>query len=464
MKKILCTVIALLFLACGCSSANNTTHDTPDTVLIDDGGVFHVITETRTSVSERVNRPKQFSSGSSYDDLIFYDVSRDAANDSLSKDAAWRDEALARIDEVRKGDFSIIVLDSSGNPIKDVPIKIEMYEHEFEWGTAVNQNVLHNETLLYNVARLFNSAVLENELKWAVYESNPERPKQMIELLNSVGIGKVRGHCLVWDRNRRQNDTSVPAALPALYSDREAMTERIRAHIKEIMTDMDGLVTEWDVLNEACNNTTMQDIYGRELIKEWFDMAMEYGYRNTLYYNDFKINQELFELLDKMEELGVIYDGIGIQSHYSSAKNINDVYKFYTRLAEYGKELKVTEYDFATDDPILQAEFTRDIMILTFSVEEFKGFYLWGISGGSGNRYVCYDGKWNPRPALEQMEDLIYNKWMTRTSTVTDGNGEAEFNGFYGSYKISATVGNTQMTVLVDCHKGDENTIYINMP
>jgi hypothetical protein len=62
------------------------------------------------------------------------------------------------------------------------------------------------------------------------------------------------------------------------------------------------------------------------------------------------------------------------------------------------------------------------------------------------------------------MEDLIYNKWMTRTSTVTDGNGEAEFNGFYGSYKISATVGNTQMTVLVDCHKGDENTIYINMP
>ena len=383
---------------------------------------------------------------------------------SLSKDAEWRAEALQRIEDVRKGPINVVVVDCWGTPLPNVKVDIEMYEHEFEWGMGVNQNFLRNPKAQEAVAKYFNAAVLENELKWTMYENNPERPKNIINKLNELGITTVRGHCLVWDRDMRKNDTSVPADLPGLYNDREAMTERIRSHIEEIMTDMDGLIVDWDVLNEACNNTTMQDIYGRELIKEWFDMALDYGGDTNLYYNDFMTSGQLFDLLDEMNELGVVYDGIGIQSHYSSPKDMNDIYDFYKKLASYGKDLKITEYDFATSDELLQAEFTRDLMILAFSVEEFKGFYHWGLSGGDGNRYVCFDNNYNPRPALEQIEDLIYNKWMTRDTARTDNYGSVSFDGFYGSYKITATARDTKKTVLVDCHKGENNIIYIEIP
>ena len=393
-----------------------------------------------------------------------FPISLGASAPSLAKDAEWRNDALERIEEVRKGPINVIVVDCWGTPLPNVKVDIEMYEHEFEWGMGVNQNFLHNTKAQDAVAKYFNSAVLENELKWTLYETDPERPKKIIELLNELGIGIVRGHCLVWDRNRRTNDTSVPADLPELYGDRAAMTERIRSHIEEIMTDMDGLITDWDVLNEACNNTTMQDIYGRELIKEWFDMALEYGGDTNLYYNDFMMSGQLFDLLDTMNETGVVYDGIGVQSHYSSPKDMNEIYDFYKKLASYGKDLKVTEFDFATGDELLQDEFTRDLMILTFSIEEFKGFYHWGLSGGDGNRYVCFDKNYNPRPALEQIEDLIYNKWMTRESTRTDGYGTAEVEGFYGSYKITATARGTKKTVYVDCHKGENNIVYIEIP
>lgn len=381
-----------------------------------------------------------------------------------SSDAAWREEALERIDEVRKGDVKVVVTDSNGNPISGAKTEIEMYEHEFEWGTAVSSGGLSNPKMLDAVGSLFNAAVLENELKWSMYEQNTQRPINMIKKLNELGIYTVRGHCLVWDRNRRTNDTSVPEDLPTLYNDKDKLFDRIESHIFEIMGNMDGYITEWDVLNEACNNTTMQNIYGRELIKEWFAIARDTGIDADLYYNDFKTNDELFALLDKMEQMGVDYDGIGVQSHYSGNTTVTDIDNFYKKLSSYGKKLKVTEYDFQTDDPIRQAEFTRDLMILTFSYDAFEGFYLWGIKGGDGNRYVCYDNSWNPRPALEQMQDLIYNKWMTRDSGRTDANGVAEFEGFYGSYKISVIANGVKKTVLVDCHKGSDNTILIEIP
>lgn len=381
-----------------------------------------------------------------------------------SSDAAWREEALERIDEVRKGDVKVVVTDSNGNPISGAKTEIEMYEHEFEWGTAVSSGGLSNPKILDAVGSLFNAAVLENELKWSMYEQNTQRPINMIKKLNELGIYTVRGHCLVWDRNRRTNDTSVPEDLPTLYNDKDKLFDRIESHIFEIMGNMDGYITEWDVLNEACNNTTMQNIYGRELIKEWFAIARDTGIDADLYYNDFKTNDELFALLDKMEQMGVDYDGIGVQSHYSGNTTVTDIDNFYKKLSSYGKKLKVTEYDFQTDDPIRQAEFTRDLMILTFSYDAFEGFYLWGIKGGDGNRYVCYDNSWNPRPALEQMQDLIYNKWMTRDSGRTDANGVAEFEGFYGSYKISVIANGVKKTVLVDCHKGSDNTILIEIP
>ena len=62
------------------------------------------------------------------------------------------------------------------------------------------------------------------------------------------------------------------------------------------------------------------------------------------------------------------------------------------------------------------------------------------------------------------MKDLIYNKWMTKESSRTDKNGVAEFDGFYGSYKISVIANGVKKTVWVDCHKSQDNTVLVEMP
>lgn len=384
-------------------------------------------------------------------------------NPDLLRGAKWREEAFKRIEDIRKGDFNIVVTDTDGNPIEGAEVDIEMFEHEFEWGCAVNKNTALNSDKLSKISSIFNSAVLENDLKWARYEQNPQLSADIIAALSDAGIDTVRGHCLIWDRVRKDNDTSVPEDLPGLYDDREAMTERIRAHINQMLTEVDG-IAEWDVLNEACKNTVMQDKHGKELIAEWFSMAREADPDMKLYYNDYTTSSKIFALLNSMEKMGVDYDGIGIQSHYSSVPDMDDLISFYERLSKYGKEIKITEYDFACEDPLLQASFTRDLMILAFSHDAIEGFYLWGFFGGEGEKYVGYDKDGNPRPALTQIEDLIYNKWWTEEEGKTDSDGRLSFNGYYGSYNISVTANGTKKIVSLDCFSDSDREIRVVMP
>ena len=42
----------------------------------------------------------------------------------------------------------------------------------------------------------------------------------------------------------------------------------------------------------------------------------------------------------------------------------------------------------------------------------------------------------SPKPAYFKMKELLTEKWHTEASLVTNENGEADFRGFFGNYKI----------------------------
>lgn len=390
---------------------------------------------------------------------------------TLEKDAEWRKEAWDRIQKIRKGDIKVIVNDSEGNPVSNAKVDVNMYEHEFNFGAAVNPGVSTDVKQASVVQKNFNSIVPENNTKWVTYENDPAKTKEMLKKLSELGIKNMRGHVLMWDRDYINKDyvenTAIPKELWELEKSgtKIEIQSYIKNHIDEITSDLSEYVSEWDTLNEACTNRYLQNKYGDAIVKEWFDMAREaLGKDAKLYYNDFKTNDELFNQLDKMVKNNVDFDGIGLQSHYSSVVDLEDVIALYDKLDEkYGKRLKVTEYDFATTDPILQANYTRDILIASFAQESVDGFIMWGYKGGTGGRYVMYDDNWNEKPGLSVWQDLIYNKWWTSESGSTSQDGSFATRGFYGDYDITVTADGKTKTVSVPCHKNNDNTITITL-
>jgi uncharacterized repeat protein (TIGR02059 family) len=70
-------------------------------------------------------------------------------NFSLNGQTAWYNSAQSRIDTLRKGNFTIKVLDSTGFGVRD-SIKIIHKKHEFPWGTAYDLNANSNSGTTYS--------------------------------------------------------------------------------------------------------------------------------------------------------------------------------------------------------------------------------------------------------------------------------------------------------------------------
>ena len=174
----------------------------------------------------------------------------------LEKDAAWRREAWDRIEKIRKGDFKVIVKDKDGNVVPDAKVEFNMYEHEFEFGTAVNDLILKDERYKQVVQTNFNTAVSESNTKWAQYEKDKDHARNMLQTAKDIGIKNLRGHVLMWDRADVKDgwvdNTCIPKYLRDVYDDKDKVQSLVKEHIDSITGELKDLIPdEWDVMNEA---------------------------------------------------------------------------------------------------------------------------------------------------------------------------------------------------------------------
>lgn len=377
-----------------------------------------------------------------------------------SPDAPWRREALARIEQIRKGDLAVAVTDSAGRPVPGARVTIEMKQHHFEFGTAVPFSLLMDESPDRESYRnalfsIFNAVGPENDLKWPAWagdgKSTRERTLAALHWLKERGV-PVRGHVFIWPGAKR-----LPKEIVALLgTERQSeIPSRILAHIREISAATAGLVAEWDVLNEPFSHHQLMDLFGREIMADWFKTAREaVGPGVPLYFNDWG-NHDLagdpahlkhfIETARFILANGGPIDGLGLQCHIGGVPPSPET--LLATLDHYQKELglpvRVTEFDFTTDDPQLHADYTRDFLIAYFSHPLTAGIQFWGFWEKSHWRpqAALFDKNWKETPAGAATRTLLRETWWTRAAGETDSAGRYATRGFYGRYIVRATLG-----------------------
>ncbi len=395
---------------------------------------------------------------------------------------AWRDEALKRIERIRKGDMKIIVKDSAGNPVPGADVKVDMIETEFNWGTAIGTGVLGgsatNDKYMANIAKYFNSAVYETEHKWARYEQDPQLAMDMYDALVAHGVKNIRGHCLMADnsygKGMEPGTTTLPDDVIALAGDKQALSKRIQEHFYDEVGAFKGKLTDWDVINEQASifgtgQGRYTSILGEDAVLDWFKWAREADPDVDLYVNetnivgvdDLQLNNYC-KFIEYLIDNNVDFDGIGVEGHFGTVCNPERFYQQIDRLAQYGKHIKITEFDtnFGGERA---AGFTRDIMIAAFSHESVNGFLMWGFWDGAHwlKSAPLFYQDWTMKESGKQYVDLVYNKWWTREAGTSDADGTYSLRGFYGDYEICASKDGKTKTVIATVTKGADNTIEI---
>jgi GH35 family endo-1,4-beta-xylanase/peptidoglycan/xylan/chitin deacetylase (PgdA/CDA1 family) len=372
-------------------------------------------------------------------------------------DAAWRQEALARIEQVRKSNFVIEARDASGQPVGGYTVRVEQVRSAFQFGSALQFKRLLSdkpEDAKYrDVAKeLFNAASPENDLKWYAWIGEDARTATHAQVFAALrwlrGSGfHVRGHVLVWpgwknlpDAVRKLKGTKQQAQIPAM----------VTAHIADITAATREWVQEWDVLNEPFDNHDLMALFGNDVMLDWFKAAAASAAPGApLYLNDYSNHDlladrphcmEFFRVAKFLQSKGAPLGGFGLQGHISAQPNppIN-VLATLQVYSELKLPIRITEFDVDTDDEQLQADYTRDFLILAYSHPSVVGVQHWGFwqSAHWRPKSAMFRADWSEKPSAKIYRDLVLNQWRTRLQGTAGAKGKVAGRGFHGDYVVT---------------------------
>jgi len=389
-------------------------------------------------------------------------------------DAPWREAALKRIDEHRKGELSVRVTDASGKPVPHANVHITLRRHAFGFGSAVTvEHLLGNsiDARRYRqvVERYFNTAVFENDMKWPENYDAP-RPglDDALDWLIQRNI-RVRGHNLIWPSWKW-----LPAPLREFKSNPSELRARTHLRIVQAVARHRGKLEHWDVVNEPYSERDLMELLGDQVMVEWFQLAKQTDPACQMYLNDYGIfdggsdsphRKHFYETIRWLKERGAPIDGIGIQSHFGALPAPPDrMLAVLDQFSQFGLPIESTELSLNMLDRELQADFMRDYLIALFSHPNVHGVMLWGFWEGRHWRpdAALFDADWTPRPAARAWIDLVHKEWKTDVTVAADEHGVARVRGFCGHYDVRASAGSLSACAPVWLEKsGSQMTVVV---
>ncbi len=206
----------------------------------------------------------------------------------------------------------------------------------------------------------FNAIVAEDIMK-----SENIHPKENKYVWNKadefVKFGEDRGmfivgHCLIWHSQLAKwfcydNNHNLV--------NKEVLKQRMRNHIRTIVSRYKGRINGWDVVNEAIEDdgsyrrSPFYQILGEEYIPLAFQYAHEADPTAELYYNDYGMDNPrrraaVIKMVKQMQERGIQIDGIGMQGHIGmDYPDFRQFEKSIEEFAALGVSVNITELDMS---------------------------------------------------------------------------------------------------------------------
>jgi endo-1,4-beta-xylanase len=390
------------------------------------------------------------------------------------RNAAWRESARQRIEEIRKANLEIKVIDANGKPIPDAAVTVQMTRHAFGFGMLMNTtrwddrpNAADARRHLALLAERFNKVVI-------IPRADEPASARALDWLAGHGI-RVRGHYLMWaplqpDVGRRGQPKAaftLPVKELADKADarqRETIREAAFAHVEQMLKFAGDRVAEWDAVNHIANDAHVRysDVFGVQLYADVIKRARELAPHAQMWVNEGNVIEEgnrLQKYHDVVAELiatGTKPDGLGFMAHFREGKFTppEEIYRRLSRFAELVPNLQLTELDIDTADEQAQADYLREVLTVAFSHPAVSGIVMWQVWGDAAGRKALWRPDWSIKPAGQAWLDQVWREWATQLAGPTDAAGTFKGRGFLGTYKITAKAGDKTKEVDLQLNRG----------
>ena len=375
------------------------------------------------------------------------------------------EQAQENIERCRKGVFRIRLEDREGKPIRRVRIWCRQLQHHFlfgcnGFGIGTIEDPCLEERYQEQFVRLWNLAVLR--AYWAYLQLNPEteswqRLDRPLQWCRQQGI-QVMGAPLVWANED-------PPWLPENY---DRIREYSVEHVRRVVSRYRGRIPYWVVVNEPVDIGRFSTRLGRwakaigriPYVVLHLRAAREADPKAVLLINDYHTDTSYLRLIGEILTLDPsLLDGVGIQLHMHGGEwPLRTVWEVCERFSQLGLPIYFTEVTVLSDDRFqrwalvperwgptspsgerIQARYVGRLYQLLFGHPAVRGVIWWDFSDagawlGAPAGLLRKDMK--PKPAYRKLYHLIRRRWWTKAELITDREGWALWEGFYGKYEV----------------------------
>ena len=403
------------------------------------------------------------------------------------------DKADDRIEKYRKADAVLRLVTAESKPFHaGLTVRIEQTCHRFLFGCNIFKLGLcrkpdENTAYEQRFSDLLNFATLP--FYWWNYEREQGKPEdgrteQIVRWCEAHNI-TMKGHPLAWNYRDPSWLPNDPTEVMKLQF------ERIARCVQKFKGDIDI----WDVVNEATHydrdSTKRQAPILTEAIRRIgvgayirgaFRTARKANPAATLLINDYRTDPAYAEkVISQLVDNGgqPLYDVIGIQSHmHSEYWGAKRAWEVCERFAKFGKPLHFTETTVISGPKTEQSWMTTP-QGERRQAEQVAEFYRVLYSHPAVEAITWWDftdqGAWQrapagltradmtPKPAYEQLHQLIKEKWWTQAEATIAADGNVRFRGFLGQYKIIAEAEGRKLTGTFKLDKGARQVIEVQL-
>ncbi|MEQ1826240.1 MAG: PA14 domain-containing protein [Pirellula sp.] len=379
---------------------------------------------------------------------------------------AWRAESQARIAQNRMSQLQVSVVDSNGTALDGAVVYAIQKEHEFKLGSALSGygDLLsaaggpQSQQYQSEILRLFNSAVIENNLKWIDFANNRQLGIDAANWVHNSGL-YLRGHNVIWPSRSAMpafvwNQFDTLSTTQGLIAARAYLRTQLNERVIDAANTFEGKVGEWDIVNEPYSNTDVMSELGNSELLEWYRLFRVHDAEAKRTLNDFDIfarnGKNTAHRANFDNWLGLLtaqnlIETLGEQSHYSES-NLTDIdvlgQLIQTYYSTYSRPIAITEFDFNTRNEQLQTDYFRDYLTMAFSQPAIDSFSLWGFWSGAHwlPDAALYRKDFSIKPNGQAFEDLVFGEWWSETRG-TSRSGQVQAKVFQGEYQVKVTIG-----------------------
>lgn len=366
--------------------------------------------------------------------------------------ADWESDANARIEQIRKRDMQIVIVDPEGYGVSDITVQVRQTRHHFAFGTCIANSQMSNTNYTNFLRDHFEWGVCENETKWPANEPSRdyETYSSADNIYNWCAANNItmRGHTLFWEQ-LTYVQSWVQGLSYATYPASSDLLSEVDERIDSAVNHFKNKFMHWDVDNEMLPTGSDYGFYNRlgEAGRvHMFQRANSVDPDCMLFMNEYSGNSfgsyDGYTYRDRANSLigmGAPIHGLGIQGHINSPFDPQRYYDDVLQpLSSIGLPIWVTEFDVDAGGSTAADELEKFYRIC-FSHANVEGIIMWGFWENAWRWEGIANLDGTPNSAGIRYEDLI-DEWTTSDSSLTDGSGHADFRGFFGTYEVTLSV------------------------